>query len=456
MSIPYSTLIIAQQLDISLSEQGTGNGQFYQYLGNGLLGSPENITFRAKFLSGSNNPAYYFEAAFWQSDNLDYSDLTLVSTNTCYRTGGFGPENNCPDFDFQYDIDKDYTIPIQQNFTFNPNKYYKVKFLTYQATTVFYGSSDAGSYKYGEAARDNGGGTETNSSIKDIYFKIESSSPIQISSDVNVAESAAQNFGANYSTSTLELALTWDKPRYFDENSPALIYRIIDSSYLVSSSTLVLSEINTSATSTTIAISEVGRKYKFSIQAFTSSGSSTLSVLSEDIFIPYSLLSQFVIIGQSDYSVSEVGTGNGEFYQTIGNNLSGDLGAIAIKFSGPTPYYLSIRLYQYADSSYSSAEDIRYDVVFCTNNLSYPGLPCSDYYVDSSVITIPVKTNFIFNPEKYYKLLFITYQSQSTFYGSGDENSYSSGQATKNSGGNEVSTNSIKDVYFKILSSTLL
>ncbi|MCL4437644.1 fibronectin type III domain-containing protein, partial [Patescibacteria group bacterium] len=305
------------------------------------------------------------------------------------------------------------------------------------------------------------GGTETDSSVKDIYFKIESSEPIQISSDVNVAESVAQNFGASYSTNTLELSLTWDKPRYFDENSPVLTYKITDSSYLVSSSTLVLPEINTSATSTIITISEVGRKYKFSIQAFTDSGTSTLTALSEDIFIPYSLLSQFVIAGQSDYSVSEVGTGNGEFYQTVGNNLSGDLGAIAIKFSGPTGHYLSVYLYQYADSSYSNAENILYDAVFCTNRpgpgeINYPSPLCSDYYLDSNTVTIPVRNNFTFNPEKYYKLFFITHQSQSTFYGSGDENSYSNGQATKNSGGNEIPTNSIKDVYFKILSAISL
>ncbi|MBI4995045.1 hypothetical protein HZC21_05420, partial [Candidatus Peregrinibacteria bacterium] len=196
VSIPESTLVIAQQLNKSAFEQGTGNGQFYQYLGNGLLGSPENITFHAKFLSGSNNPAFYFTADFWQSDNPDYSNLIKISSNTCYRYGNYGgsiPDGNCPDFGFQYGVDKDYTIPVQQNFTFNPNKYYKVKFLTYQATAVFYGSVDANSYKYGEAARDNGGGTETSSSIKDIYFKIKTVTPIEIASDVNISIDQSNN-----------------------------------------------------------------------------------------------------------------------------------------------------------------------------------------------------------------------------------------------------------------------
>ena len=456
ISIPNSTLIAAQQLDKSAFEQGTGNGQFYQYLGNGLLGSPSNITFHAKFLSGSNNPAYYFEAVFWQSDTPDYANLTQISSNICNRTSTNWPVNNCPDFGFEYDVDKDYTIPVQQNFVFDPNKYYKVKFYTFQATAVFYGSSDVNSYKYGEAARDNGGGSEISSSLKDIYFKIETASPIEIFSDVNIGESVAQNFEANYSTSTLELSLIWDKPRYFDENSPALTYRITDNSSLVSSSTLVLPEIIASTTSTTIILSEVGRKYKFSIQAFDNNNNSTLASLGRDIFIPYSLSSQFIIIQQPDYSVSEIGSGNGEFYQTIGNNISGGFGAIAIK-AGPPGYYISVRARPYNDADYSLPDsEVFSEIAFCVgSSQSYPGEPlCSDYYIDSDTITVPRKNNFTFNPEKYYKLLFVTYQSQSTFYGSSDANSYPNGQSTKNNGGSEIPTSPIQDVYFKILSST--
>lgn len=447
ISIPYSTLIIARQSDKSISEQGTGNGQFYQYLGNGLLGFPKNITFHAKFLSGSNNPAHYFEAVFWQSDSPDYANLTQVSSNICYRDSIYGPENNCPDFGFQYDIDKDYIIPVQQNFVFDPSKYYKVKFYTFQATAVFYGSSDVDSYKYGKTARDNSNGNETDSSaIKDLYFKIEATAPIEI--PASIFESVPQNFEVDYSVDTLELSLTWDKPRYFDENSPALTYEIIDTES-------ILPEINTSTTSTIITINEVGKKYKFSIQAFDGDGNSTIEAESKEIFIPYSLLSQFIIAQQPDYSVSEIGTGNGEFYQTIGNNISGELGAIAVK-AGPPGHYILIWAFQYNDSNYSIPENIL-EIAFCTANPQiYPGPLCSDYYVVSDTITVPAKNDFVFNPEKYYKLYFQTFQSRSTFYGSPDADSYPNGQSTKNSGGMEIPTSPIQDVYFKILSSTVL
>jgi hypothetical protein len=456
VAIPNSTLVIAYQSDKSASEQGAGNGQFHQYLGNGLLGSPKNIVFHASFLSDPNNPSYYFNAAFWQSDNPDYSNLIQVSSNTCYRAGGYGQENNCPDFGFEFNIDKDYIIPVQQNFTFYPDKYYKITFYVHQSTAVFYGSSDVNSYNYGKATRDDGSGSEAESSIiKDLFFKIEAISPIKTSSDVDISKSVPQNFEANYSASASEIFLNWDKPRYFDENSPALTYRIVDNSFLVSSSTSVLPEINTSATSTKIIITEVGRKYKFSVQAFTDSGGSTLSTLGKDVFIPYSLSSRFTIAQQPDYSVSETGAGNGEFFQTLGNNISGKLGAIAIK-AGPPGLYISVSAYQYSDLSYSVLENVS-EAAFCTASLqAYSGLPCSDYYIDSNTVTVPAKNNFTFYPEKYYKLLFITYQSQSTFYGSPDANSYPNGQSTKNSEGVEIPTSLIQDTYFKILSSTPL
>ncbi|MEK7075524.1 MAG: hypothetical protein AAB948_01860, partial [Patescibacteria group bacterium] len=186
----------------------TGNGQFYQLLGSGLTGEPKEVSFHAKFISGSNNPAYYFNATFWQSDKSDYSNLVQISSNTCYRYGGYGLPNiadgNCPNFDFQFDLDKNYTIPIQQTFTFNPAKYYKIAFFTYQATADFYGSADENSYVYGKSTRDNGGGAEVDSSpVKDLYFIIRAKSAFEV--PLQTSQLTPQNFALSYSSSAYEI-----------------------------------------------------------------------------------------------------------------------------------------------------------------------------------------------------------------------------------------------------------
>ncbi|MBI4993718.1 lamin tail domain-containing protein [Candidatus Wolfebacteria bacterium] len=467
ISIPSATLIIAKQLDKSAFEQGDGNGNFYQTLGSGLLGSPKNILFHAKIVSeGVYYPAYYLQANFWMSDNPDYSSSTLISTNGCYRIGNYGAsygiaDGNCDNLNnFEIDVDKDYIIPVQQTFTFDPSKYYKLKFITYQDHAIFYGSNDSASYIYGKATRYDGNASnaEIDAGIKDLYFSIDSSLPIEI--PANISQSIPQNFELNYSTSTLVLSLSWDKPKYFNDLSPALSYKIIDISFLTSTSSLILPEITTAATSTTITISEVGRKYKFSIQGYDANGNSTLTTQSREIFIPHSLLDQFIMAKQTDYSTSEIGTGNGQFYQTLGNGLSGKLGAIAIKISA-IGYYAGASILQYSDSNYSNLENNVYDAATCAAsqyylNLGYGGVVCSDYYVDDRTITIiPAKTNIIFDPAKYYKIHFGTYQSQSTFYGSSDANSYVNGQSSKDNGqGTEIATSPLQDLYFVVLSST--
>ncbi|MBI5306265.1 lamin tail domain-containing protein [Candidatus Wolfebacteria bacterium] len=438
INIPSATLIIAQQSDRSVSELGTGNGQFYQYLGSGLLGSPKSVTFRAKFRFDWSNPAYHFTADFWQSDSPDYGNLTKISSNTCYKN-----DSNCPNFNFEGGVEKDYTIPVRQNFTFDPNKYYKITFFTYQTTPYFYGSDNSSSYTYGKAAKDNGGGTETDASIvKDLSFKIEASAPIDF--PANISQSMPQNFELSYSTSAPAISLTWDKPRYFNETSQILTYKIRD----ISGLTLVLPEITTSATSTTITLSEVGRKYKFSITGYDANNNATLTVLSKEIFIPYSLLNQFIIAQQlNDFSASEKGNGNGIFYQTAGNGLSGKLGAIAVKISS-TGYFVKIDILQYSDSNYANFENMIYDAAGCSS--------CADYYIDNNVLTLPAKTNFTFDPSKYYKIKFMTYQAQATYYGSADANSYPNGQSTKEGDqqGTEFSTSPMVDLYFAIISAT--
>ena len=427
-----------------------------------MIGSPQSVTFHAKFPPGPGNPSYYFSVDFWQSDSCDYNNLTKISSSTCYRYGGYGivyddniPDGNCPEFGFEVDKDKDYTIPIQRSFNFDPNKYYKINFLTYQTTPYFYGSNDESSYIYGKAAKDNGVGSEINASMKDIYFIIKSQSPIEI--PANISQSIPQNFKLNYSTSTLTLSLSWDKPRYFNETSPALTYKISDVSYLVSSSTSVLPDIITFATSSEITINEVGRKYKFSIVGYDVNNNPTFTALSKEILIPYSLFSQFVIVQQTDGSVSEIGNSNGIFYQTLGNGLSGAPEAIAVKTSA-AGRFITIIIYQYSDANYFNMESFSENAAFCTNiPQHYPGPLCSDYYIGSNIWTVPVKNNFTFAPAKYYKFRFMTYQSQSTFYGSVDENSYLNGQSTKESEViSEIPTSFLRDIYFVILSSTPL
>ena len=97
---------------------------------------------------------------------------------------------------------------------------------------------------------------------------------------------AVQNFEINYSTSTLEMTLSWQKPRYFEYfdvgASPALTYKIKD----ISNVSSTLPDIETADETAAIQINEVGRKYKFSIQAFDNNGNGTLIVQSKEFLRP--------------------------------------------------------------------------------------------------------------------------------------------------------------------------
>ncbi|MBI2515133.1 lamin tail domain-containing protein [Candidatus Wolfebacteria bacterium] len=457
--VANSTDIIAQQMDKSASEQGTGNGQFYERLGSGLLGSPTSVIFHAKFPSVGLGvaSAYYFNVTFWQTDNSDYSSSTSVSSNTCYRLGGYGgaiPDGNCPDFGFQFDVDKDYTIPIQQPFIFDPAKFYKLTFFTYQTSAHFYGSTNPNSYVSGEARRDNGGGLEVSgNSLKDLYFILPSVYRIEIPPPISLM--AVQSFNVSYDSTSTALVFDWAKPRYFESSTSTLTYRIID----VSNATTTLPNVETTATSTPISINEVGRNYQFSIQALNQAGSSTLVVTGKMIKIPHSLADAFVIAKQTTSTVSEQGTGNGQFFQSLGTGLSGKIGAVTFRANfGSAPRYTGINIYESVTSTYSGAT-ITIDVARCTYAIEYGVLNCPDQPIQSGQrdYTIPAIKNFVFDPTKYYKMELYTYQSQPSFYGSDDASSYLNGQTTKdNGGGAEVAPAGVRDLYFYLLSSVPL
>ena len=140
--IPKVNLIIAQQLSREFIETGAiSNAQFEQYLGNGFIGSPKDITFHAKF----DWKPEYIQVNFWESDNPDYSNQKLISINTC-DSNIF--RNHYCYIDITTGTDKDYVIPIEQPFIFNPEKYYKASFEAHQAnySIYFYGSSGSDLY----------------------------------------------------------------------------------------------------------------------------------------------------------------------------------------------------------------------------------------------------------------------------------------------------------------------
>ena len=276
VNIPPNLTVIAQQLDKSVFERGTGNGQFYQLLGSGLTGEPKEVSFRAKFLaSGYWKQTYHINITFWQSDKSDYSNLVKVSSNTCTRDNPGADtydKNNiygsdCPNLNFEFGVEKDYTVPIQEPFIFNPAKYYKMILFIYQSEGYFYGSTDENSYVYGRSTRDNGGGTEVDSSpVKDLYFIIPAKSAFEI--PLQTSQLTPQNFALSYSSSAYEINFNWNKPRYLENSTSTLTYRITD----ISATSSTLPNIETTATSTKISINEVGRNYKFSIQAFDENG----------------------------------------------------------------------------------------------------------------------------------------------------------------------------------------
>lgn len=461
IDIPQGLTIIAQQLDKLSFEKGTGNGDFYQLLGSGLTAEPKEVTFHANFTGqGAGYPgyAYYFNVTFWQSDKSDYSNPVNVSSNTCYRAGNYGalygiPDGNCPNFGFELWIDKDYTIPIQNSFVFDPAKYYKMTFFAYQTNTYFYGSSDKNSYLYGKSTRDDGQGAEVDSSsVKDIYFIIPAESAFEV--PLQTSQLTPQNFTLSYSSSTYEINFNWNKPRYLENSTSSLTYKITDTS--AASSTL--SNIETAATSTKISINEVGRNYKFSIQAFDESGAASLTD-EKEIIIPHSLDEKFIIASQTDKTISEQGgTSSDVFYQTLGNDLSGKLGAVIFKVDFNPTHYINVDIYQSDNSDYSNSQII-YNVARCNFHSSYGEINCPDQIqiTESNTIIVPAIKDFTFDPTKYYKLSFLTYQSASNFYGSDNESSYPNGQATKIvCCSYETQTSTVKDLYFILTSRTPL
>ena len=270
ISVPQATVIIAQQLGKSIFDQGTGNGEFSQRLGNGLTGSPDSVTVHLRFPSASVRGTYYTRAEFWESDNGSYDNSKRVSFSHCQMTDGHGwiIDSNCPNFNFEFDVDKDYTIPVSESFVFDPNKYYKIRFVTYQSQSDFYGSASDDSYDYGYAAIE-GGGERAPSQfpvVKDLYFIIKSKPPIEL--PVPISLLAPQNFNVDFSPDDLELLFNWGKPRYFDDtSSTTLFYKIIDASANSTSSV-----IETTDYSARLPIQEVGRDYQFNIRAFDENG----------------------------------------------------------------------------------------------------------------------------------------------------------------------------------------
>lgn len=176
----------------------------------------------------------------------------------------------------------------------------------------------------------------------------------------------------------------------------------------------------------------------------------------KEIKIPHSLDEKFIIASQTAAISSEQGTGNGQFYQTLGNGLSGKLGAITFKADSVSTHYIWIDIYQSDNSDYINPQGF-YEVARCNFYQPYGEPYCSNQLIEPNTYIVPAIKDFIFDPAKYYKLRFITYQNSSYFYGSIDENSYINGQATKdNGGGTEIQTSIIKDLYFILTSKTPL
>jgi len=77
-----------------------------------------------------------------------------------------------------------------------------------------------------------------------------------------------QNFSIQYSSSTMELNFNWNVSQDYFGATSTIIYKISD----ISNSSSTFAEINTTSTSASISINEVGRDYNFSIQAFDAEG----------------------------------------------------------------------------------------------------------------------------------------------------------------------------------------
>ncbi|MBI5079461.1 lamin tail domain-containing protein, partial [Candidatus Wolfebacteria bacterium] len=420
ISIPNSILIIAQQLDKSIFDQGTGNGEFFQKLGNGLTGSPDSVAFHAGLPSTpTHGSAYDIRVEFWESDNDSYDNLKRVSYNHCQPTDGWRPiiDPNCPNLNFEFGVDKDYTIPVREAFVFDPNKYYKIRFVTYQSYAVFYGSGAEDSYVYGEAAKDNGGGAEISSSIKDLYFIIKSRPPIEL--PVSISLLAPQNFNVDFNPDNSELVFNWDKPRYFnDSGSSTLIYQITDIS--VPSSTLPM--IQAGDYSAASPIEEVGRDYQFSIKAVDENGQNSVSV-KKSITLPHLLINPYIIASQINVSSSIEGSYNGEVSQNLGSGLAGKLGAVTFraKFGRP-PLSIRVDMYESDDSGYGNPRKIE-RATECGVDISSN---CFGQKIENGVekdYTIPATKDYVFDPAKYYKFEIITYQAgdKPLFFGSGGD-----------------------------------
>ncbi|TSD02602.1 MAG: putative lipoprotein [Parcubacteria group bacterium Athens0714_26] len=184
-----------------------------------------------------------------------------------------------------------------------------------------------------------------------------------------------QNFNIQYSLSAMKLIFSWQPSQDYSGATSTLIYKIID----ISNTSSTLAVINTASTTAGVFISEIGRDYKFSIQAFDKEGLGSDSTLTQ-IEVPAAQInnSPQVLISQLDKSIgldcSINSYGNTCFapisnYQDLGIGLSGIVRKITInmaintdRISNFTPYLydVDIDIPYYGESLQFSKETMAY------------------------------------------------------------------------------------------------
>ncbi len=90
------------------------------------------------------------------------------------------------------------------------------------------------------------------------------------------APTTPQNFTIQYNSNTMNLNLRWDASQDYSGATSSITYKITDTS----NSSSTFSDIETSATSTSFSINEIGRDYQFSLQAFDKDGFGSASATS--------------------------------------------------------------------------------------------------------------------------------------------------------------------------------
>ena len=97
-----------------------------------------------------------------------------------------------------------------------------------------------------------------------------------------IAPTKPEKFGVQYAQNKMELSFEWDESRDYSGATSTLVYKIFD----ISNASTTLPVVESTSTATKITISEVGRDYQFSIQAFDADGlgsdaaTSSINVLS--------------------------------------------------------------------------------------------------------------------------------------------------------------------------------